>query len=121
MNGGRRMFESPGGEEPQAARPPRRNRLSRSFRQSQAVPAKDLDSPRSPREAFPTRSCRQSQTGLVEVLESTRSQREPGLSRQVLFGSRFNGSVQGCPSDYIQKSVDFRFSSNFSTDELLLF
>ncbi|MED6272578.1 hypothetical protein CHARACLAT_031761 [Characodon lateralis] len=120
MNGGRRMFEPLAGVE-KTSRPPRRNRLSRSFRQSQAVPAKDLDSPRSPREAFPTRSCRQSQTGLVEVPESTRSQREPGLSRQVLFGSRFNGSVQGCPPDYIQKSVDFRFSSNFSTDELLLF
>ncbi|KAK5616451.1 hypothetical protein CRENBAI_011211 [Crenichthys baileyi] len=71
MNGGRRMFE------PQTARPPRRNRLSRSFRQSQAGPAKDLDPHRSPRENISTRSCRQSQTGLVEVLESTRSQREP--------------------------------------------
>lgn len=51
MNGGRGTFQPPAGGEPRAAGAPRRNRLSRTFRQSQA--------------------------GSAEVLESSRSQREP--------------------------------------------
>ncbi|XP_015249318.1 PREDICTED: LOW QUALITY PROTEIN: ewing's tumor-associated antigen 1 homolog [Cyprinodon variegatus] len=71
MNGGRRRFQPPAGEESPAARPLRRSRLSRSFRQSQVDPA------RSPGEPGPAQTYKRNQTAPLEVPESTGNQKEP--------------------------------------------